>query len=245
MRRLVFLMLVSCAEAKSSSPPPAVVEVPAQPTVVAEPAPETVVPSVTATEPTETLPPLWTLDAPNVPKLGFAEAIGKARVARDKWKKLTSPTDDDAARKAWFVQVATIADEASRYYASAFHAGDAKQQVDTIAEAAELDASIARRLDELGLNKMPVAWRSEPTIRATFEDVSEGPARRWRDESRALAKHCVSISEKFGAASEARTKCMNLRSTTGAKLAKGDASPCGCAPGDPLCSASLGGWCKD
>ncbi len=247
MRTSAFLFLVSCAAAKAAEPPAAVVIVPAQPDTTAEPPkPVVIAPELTTPE-REELPPLWTLDAPNVPHLGFFEALQRGRTARDHWKKLASPASDDPARKAWFVQVATIADEASRYYAAAFHAADAsgQQRVDAIAEAAELDASIARKLDELGLNKMPDAWRTEPAIRSTFEDVADGPARRWRDESRALAKHCVEVSKASHVSADAVARCTVLRSTTGAKLAKGDAAPCGCAPGDPLCSASLGGWCKE
>lgn len=248
MRRLAVVLLscASCAEAKSTEPPPAVVIVAAPPPAVPE-APKVAEVVVPPAPEREELPPLWTLDAPNVPHLGFFEALQRARIARDHWKKLVPPASDEPARKAWFVQVATIADEASRYYASAFHSADASgpQRVDAIAEAAELDAAIARKLDELGLDKMPDGWRTEPAIRSTFEDVADGPARRWRDESRALAKHCVEVSKSSHLSADAVTRCTVLRSTTGAKLAKGDASPCGCSPGDPLCSASLGGWCKE
>ena len=50
--------------------------------------------------------------------------------------------------KTWFIQAQSLADQASRMYAAAFHAPDATREgrVDAIAEAAELAMTMARTL---------------------------------------------------------------------------------------------------
>jgi hypothetical protein len=195
----------------------------------------------------EALPKTWS--GPIIPGLSFADALRKARGARDAFGRLTPPATNakEASMKTWFGQAQTFVDQASRMYAASFHAPDASREgrIDAIAEAAELDMTMARSLDEVGLGSLPVAWRADPAIASTFEDIAIGPTRRWRDEARVLARQCIETARDSGVLTDAARRCAALR--TGAPLkAKRGPDPnagCACSPGDPLCSASLGGWC--
>lgn len=259
------LLLAACG--KEAVRDPSSTTIPAQPpaeVVVADPiarptpfepasAPPLDVPPADSTQ--EPLPPAWT--GPAIPKLGFADAMTRARAARDSFTRLGPPPQPtgapDAAaedpRKGWFTKAYAAVDRASRMYAAAFHAADASREgrIDAIAEAAELDLAMSQKLDDVGLGAMPIAWRSDPSIASTFEDVAVGPTRRWREEARALAKQCVETARSIGVATESARKCVTLPTGARAKLAKKGApdggTPCACDPGDPLCSASLGGWC--
>ena len=196
-----------------------------------------------------TMPRSWS--GPIVPELAFSDALRKARGARDAFARLTPPGAAKAkepAMKAWFAQAQTQVDQASRMYAAAFHAPDAPREgrIDAIAEAAELDMTMARSLDEAGLGAMPVEWRSDPAVASTFEDIAIGPTRRWRDEARALARQCIATARDESVLTEAARRCALLRTGITAKAARQAADAgagCACDPGDPLCSASLGGWC--
>ncbi len=208
----------------------------AEPMTLAEPPP-----------PEPELPPTW--KAPDIPALVFADAMKRARDARDAYGKLALPKPVDGAPpdpqlKTWFARAEPLVDQASRMYAAAFHASDATavSRVDAIAEAAELDVAFTGKLDELGIIAMPREWRADPTVHATFEDVAYGPLRRWRDEARALAKRCVETARADAIATDAARRCSAIRIAAPPRVAKSDAG-CGCDPGDPLCSASLGGWC--
>jgi hypothetical protein len=231
------------------TPPPATEEPPAE----LELAPDTL-----------NMPKTWT--GPIVPGLSFADALRKARVARDAFARLVQPSAGTAAAaaattatataaaakeplvKAWYGQAQGLVDQASRMYAAAFHASDAPREgrIVAIAEAAELDMAMARSLDEAGLGAMPAAWRADPAVASTFEDTAVGPTRRWRDEARVLARQCIEVAHESGVQTEAARRCAGLRTGAPQKLAKGGADAgagCACSPGDPLCSASLGGWC--
>jgi hypothetical protein len=212
-----------------------------------------------------TLPRAWT--GPVIPGLTFADALHKARTSRDAASRLTAtpPTPasappsvstaamtaaaaaKEASAKRWFVQTLTLADHASRMYAAAFHAPDATREgrIDAIAEAAELDVLVARAVSDAGLATLPSAWRADPAIASTFEDIAIGPARRLRDEARVLSRQCVDSARDDDVLTDAARRCSALRTGTTTKIAKAatDAgAPCPCSPGDPLCS-SLGDWC--
>jgi hypothetical protein len=194
------------------------------------------------------MPKAW--DGPDIPALAFADAIKRARDARDAFGRLATPkpmdsTPPDPQLKTWFARSSPLVDQASRMYAAAFRASDANAvgRVDAIAEAAELDVAFVRKLDELGLIAMPREWRSDPGVHMTFEDVAYGPLRRWRDEARALAKRCVDTARESAIATDAARRCSAIRIPAPPRVARSDAG-CGCDPGDPLCSASLGGWCS-
>lgn len=251
--------LVGCGKlAMEAAPPPVdlVVAVPAEPRAERPPvAPPTrpereVEVEVTApVEPEpETMPKTWT--GPIVPGLGFIDALRKARGARDAFGRLAAPgtTAKEPAVKAWFAQAQAQVDQASRMYAAAFHAADAPREgrIDAIAEAAELDMSMARSLDDAGLGAMPVAWRADPAVASTFEDIAVGPTRRWRDEARVLVRQCVQTARDQSVLTEAARRCAALRTGAPPKAGRRGAdagAACACDPGDPLCSASLGGWC--
>ncbi|MDB4939277.1 MAG: hypothetical protein JWP87_6249 [Labilithrix sp.] len=253
------MLLVACGKQAFEAPPAAKpVEV-----VVADPAagPPPVVPAVAPivppmpeadpeTEP-EPLPKTWT--GPIVPGLSFDDALRKARGARDGFERLATPSSKakEASIKAWFGQANGLVDHASRMYAAAFHAPDAPREgrIDAIAEAAELDMTMARSLDEAGLGAMPAAWRSDPAVAITFEDVAVGPTRRWRDEARVLARQCIGAARESGVVTDAARRCTALRTGVPVRAPRRTAdagasgAECACSAGDPLCSASLGGWC--
>jgi hypothetical protein len=214
----------------------------------ASPAPLPSAPEPSTPEPN--LPHSWT--SASGPALAFAAAMKRAHDARDAFGRLATPKPVDGAPpdpdlKAWFGRAAPLVDQASRMYAAAFHAPDATPEgrVDAMAEAAELDAAFTGRLDDAGLITMPREWRADPALHATFEDVAYGPLRRWRDEARGLAKRCVDTAREDGVATDAARRCAALRIAVPPRAVRiaDPHAPCGCAAGDPLCSASLGGWC--
>ena len=195
----------------------------------------------------DALPKTWT--GPIAAGLGFTDALRKARAARDAFGRLTAPAASakEPTIKTWYAQAQVQVDQASRMYAAAFHASDAPREgrVEAIAEAAELDMTMARNLDDAGLGSMPAAWRADPAVASTFEDIAVGPTRRWRDEARVLARQCVQTAHEQAVLTDAARRCTALRTGATPKTARrgADAGACACDPGDPLCSASLGGWC--
>lgn len=238
------------------TPPPAEPATPIEVAVDAKPKPPPVVLTedpearpesveiVPSGAPIPELPPAWA--SPPLDAKDFGSALKKARGIRDTFARLTPPSTTDVARRGWFAYAVPLVDLASRSYAAAFHAADAPPEgrIDAIAEAADLELAFAMRLDELGIVELPDAWRSDPGLRVTFEEIATGPMKKWRDEARALAKRCVEVTNELQVRSDASRRCARIQSTQpGARAApkKGDA--CACAPGDPLCSASLGGWC--
>lgn len=233
-------------------PPPAFVPLPAM-TLTAEPL-ETPIPTVDPERTDVLLPSSWV--EPKGLAVPFAEAMKRAREARDSFGSLERPSPiadlaaPEPAAKAWFIKAEALVDRASRSYATAFHASDAPREgrIDAMAEAAELDALLARRLDEVGVAILPGPWKSDPQIRATFEDVAQGPFKRWRDEARVLARRCVEIARDERVATPAVKRCAAIRSgppvaKSVTKDPKDPKSACPCVAGDPLCSASIGGWC--
>lgn len=226
-------------------PPPPVA---ARPSAVARAVPVTS-PATSDAEPDlESLPRAWA--APIVPVLGFTDALRKGRAARAAFEHLAPPPPNarEASLKTWFGQAQLLVDQASRMYATAFNAKDATPdgRVDAIAEAAELDMTMARTLDEQNLGSMPAAWRSDPAVAGTFEDVDVGPTRRWRAEARVLSRQCVDTARQSNVVTDAARRCAALRTGLPVKVVHQvpDAGTgCACFPGDPLCSASLGGWC--
>lgn len=239
---------VAAAPPKAAPVPMVVAVDTPSPTPSATAAPEVPPPPLVESAPPPELPRTWS--EPTLPALGFMEARGRARALGDAFDHLAPPkasADAGDARKAWFGAAVTLVDQSSRYYAAAFHASDASREdrVEVLADAADLDAAFVRRLDDLGLVTMPAAWRSDPSVRVTFEDVANGPLRRFRDEARALAHRCIDLATETAVATDAVKRCLAIRAGAPAKVARrGDASSeCPCAPGDPLCSASIGGWC--
>ncbi len=244
---------VSLPTAPSAPAVDLVIGEPAPPPPVVTPAP-VVARALPVTRPSESeeredeLPKAWA--APIVPVLGFTDALRKGRAARAAFERLAPPPPNakEANLKVWFGQAQMLVDQASRMYAGAFNAKDAPRdgRIDAIAEAAELDMTMARTLDEQNLGSMPPAWRSDPAVAGTFEDVEVGPTRRWRAEARVLSRQCVDTARESNVETDAARRCAALRTGLPLKVVKqtSDAGAgCACNPGDPLCSASLGGWC--
>jgi|GEM_PF-2782485 len=252
----------------SASSPPAAPATPATPAaaatidlVIADPlpapaaAPPRELPATTAaSEPldagTEELPRAWS--DPAIPKLAFADALQRARSARDAFVHLTPPrivtgadAGADSPLKRWFTAAHVLVDRASRMFAAAFHAADAPREgrIDAIAEAAELALDMSIRLDDAGLVAMPPTWRSDPAVAGSFEDVAVGPTRRFREEARTLARACIETARELAVATAAARRCATLRTGAPPVRRNKDAGACACSAGDPLCSASLGGWC--
>src|SRR5690606_28516814 len=97
---------------------------------------------------------------------------------------------------------------------------------------------------------MPAAWRADPTLAVTFEDVAMGPARRWREEGLALLQLCIEAAFDASLKDASTARCVALRKKEGTAavrraFARGDAGAqgCRCAPGDPLCSEPFT-WCS-
>jgi hypothetical protein len=230
------------------TPPPAPAPPIAKPVPVARIEPAPVLSERAREIEAEPLPKAWA--APIVPGLGFADALRKGRAARDAFGRLAPPAPNakEASLKAWFGQAQLLVDQASRMYAGAFHANDAPREgrIEAIAEAAELAMTMARTLDEQNLGAMPPSWRSDPAVAGTFEDVEVGPTRRWRAEARVLTRQCTDTARESNVATDAARRCAALRTGLPVKVVRqaSDAGAgCACSPGDPLCSASLGGWC--
>lgn len=234
------------------TPPPPTLE--PLPTSTTKPEPvESPVPTVDPEQTDVLLPSSWV--EPKGRGIAFGEAMKRAREARDAFGAMDKPTpvgDVNApapAAKLWFIKAEVLVDRASRSYATAFHASDAPREgrIDAMAEAAELDALLARRLDEMGVAILPAPWKSDPQIRATFEDVAQGPFKRWRDEARILARRCVEIAQDERVATPAVKRCAAIRSGPPLPATKtvtqDPKTPCPCNPGDPLCSSGIGGWC--
>lgn len=233
-------------------PPPAFTSLPTTRPTMAEPVVESLVPTVDPERSDVLLPSSWV--EPKGLAVSFADAMKRAREARDGFGNLEKPPPvadvaaPEPAAKAWFIKAEALVDRASRSYATAFHASDASREgrIDAMAEAADLDALLARRLDEMGVAVLPGPWKTDPQIRATFEDVAHGPFKRWRDEARVLARRCVEIAQDERVATPAVKRCAAIRSAPVANtktVTKDSKNACPCVAGDPLCSASIGGWC--
>jgi len=258
-------LCAACAAPSASAPPPGSATPPVEVAVTAPRPPD---PAKPAAQPAVEETPAATADAPVVElplpwvkvqdDLAFAVALRRAGESRQRMltdSKSTLPADSTDAMR-WFGRVQTHADYTSRWYAAAYHAKDATppKQIEVLALASDVALGWAKRLDEVGLAKLPVAWRSDSHIAATFEDVAQGPARRWLDEGVALVQLCVDFAKHARVDSDSSRSCTALQKTYGrftvrkrsadGKSATPSSPPsgCGCTPGDPLCSTT--DWCK-
>jgi hypothetical protein len=92
-------------------------------------------------------------------------------------------------------------------------------------------------------------------VALTFEDVAHGPGERWRQEGIALVDLCIVQARSAGIDGPTARQCGALRrsvvGSAGARTSRpakkplrdGRVNGCACAFGDPLCSASMSGWC--
>lgn len=198
----------------------------------------------------------------------FAEAIKSARLARTSFesvaKAVTGSTDGGLPAPREFERVSALLDQGSRQFAAAYHAPDATPaaRIDVLHEAATMILAWSRQLDEAGLARAPAQYRSDPSVALTFEDVANGPAKRWREEGLALIALCVESARTSNIDSAGARGCSGMRTSYARVLseraarrpasatlgkdagASEAATGCACDPGDPLCSASMSGWCR-
>lgn len=150
----------------------------------------------------------------------------------------------DEPRRQWFIHFQEGAERVSTRYAEVFFATDAAvdDRIAAAGEAAEAAFTWAVRLERASLAKLPAAWSHDPRLGLTFEDVAMGPAARWRSQAGTLARLCLHASREHGDHPIVPT-CERLKKVDGAPPNDRPPSTCPCASGDPLCSASLGGFC--
>jgi hypothetical protein len=255
--------LVELAFALSACTPrpgstPLAVELPAQPVMVAiaddagaSPIEETG--DAAAFAPQEVfVPPTWDWLSTETSVHAYSVSISNGDWARSKVDALLSSSDAGLGiTPAWFADVNRRAEDMSSWYAHAFRAPNAtpEEKVAVVLTAAESALRLAKRLDDAGLGSMPKTWRADPSLAVTFEDVSMGPAKRWREEGLALVQLCIEAAFDTNVHNASTKKCQALRKAEGTAVirrayARGDAGAqgCRCAPGDPLCSEPMT-WC--
>ncbi len=212
-------------------------------------------PAAVASEdvPAPDLSPVWSTAGD--PSLRHAEELAAARALRARLARGTMRAADAGAPALLsFTTAQALVERTSAAYARAASAPDATDagRVEAMSEAADVMIGWATSLDRQGLATLPPAWRTDPSLRVSFEDVAQGPTKRWRAEGAALARHCAKVAEDAHLSTAAATACRSLHAHVGrvvkaspgsAKSADAGASGCACHPLDPLCSSSLGPWC--
>lgn len=251
---LAAVALGCASRAAREAAPPAQVVVVEEGTAAPEPVEAHAPPRASAPEPAEEgeLPEIWSSPAP--PAVHFAEQLALARELRVRLAALPARGGGDGAEaRSSFAQRQTLFERASTAYALAAGATDAGDEgrVTAMSEAAETMLEWSRSLDALGLSPLPASWRADTSLRLSFEDVSAGPAKHWRTEGAALARHCVRVAEAAHVSSAPAGRCRALEErvakVTRAPRDRADAgvgSACACDPLDPLCASSLGPWCE-
>jgi hypothetical protein len=206
------------------------------------------------------LPIAWTKGPAQKP-IPFAPAMTNATSSRKNFDAVMASLPDAGVPSAsTFGRGANFVDYTGRLYATAYYASDATpaQKIDALRAAAEMELAWSRRLDELGLEKMPESWRTDPSLALTWEDMTTGPVKRWRKEGLALVELCVATARETKIDTPSARACLAMRRNISrvvlpaepksVKNAKGDAgiaptAGCVCDKGDPLCSATMNGWC--
>jgi hypothetical protein len=218
-----------------------------------EPAPSADVAAVEAVDAgAPDLPDSWTTTV--APKKPFAVAIREARATRAKFEVAAAATmgarDGGPPDTKQFERANGLLDLGSREFAAAYHAADAPPggKVDALSGATTMILAWSRKLDELGLARAPASYKNSPVVALTFEDVAVGPAKRWREEGAALAALCVMTARANAIDSQAAKACVQQENVYGRVVVRrtpsaDGGSGCACDPGDPLCSASMSGWC--
>ncbi len=278
------LQAIACAHdaAAPETPRPgsgSVIDVPAQPAVVddapiARDEPLRESQAAQGDAGTTALPIMWSAAFTFGHTKPFAEAIAKAKESRRSFDRTASlvfaapaatsaadagPPGTTTLAAKDFEHASSLLDMTSRLYAAAYHAPNVTMQnrIDTLHDAGEMILSWSRKLDEVGLARAPATYRADPSIALTFEDVANGPAKRWREEGLAIVQLCVELATSSHLDGAASRDCAAMRQSYARVLSRphgkaiatspGDAgSPpaCACDPGDPLCSASMSGWCR-
>ncbi len=259
-------LLAACAVRSSSAPPTLErVRIPEQPATPEADEPPTAASPPVSAEPIvltndaglDELPASWSNPYPR--SKAFVEELAAARAARAAFETsagaIASAGDGGAPAPRDFERVNALLDHASRRYAAAFHALDATpaNRIETLRDGAAMILDWSRRLDAAGLARAPAAYKTDSRLGLTYEDVADGPARRWRDDGLALVGLCIENARAGRIESAAARDCLAIRATYARAPAQrralrqtldAGATACGCDPGDPLCSASMNGWCR-
>ena len=242
--RVVFIgMVAGCAPA--SLPEPQHVEIPVQ---AAQASPIVATTDPVPPEPETVVPIREEWIAPHAQPTYFVPTASKATTARTALESVSKKGPVGGYTPiTWFGEANVLADRASRHYAAAFHAVDAKpeQRVSVALAAAEMALAWYARLDELGYTKTPAAWRADPSLALTFEEEQRGVGLRWRDEALALVRLCADVVKKNDVQGPEATRCLSLERRYGrvalARAAPTEKGTCRCAKGDPLCGSDE--WC--
>ncbi len=177
--------------------------------------------------------------------LSYADAMRNVATARAAFLAASKPlfeSDGGVPAPEEFQKANAQMDLLNRRFAGAYYAPNATkdERLAVLEEASVTLLRWERRLDEVGLHVTPATYRSDRRLSLTFEDVTEGPAKRWRNEGYQLSKLCLE-----------RAACKQLHDTYKTAMAKQGApaktpapAECACHPGDPLCSATMSGWCR-
>jgi len=183
----------------------------------------------------------------------YADAIKNMYSARISYVTAVTPlfaaVDAGAPSATDFEAANSLIDQLNRRSAAAFYAPDAtnEQRIEVLDEISTLLLRWSQKLDEMGLAKTPASYRTSGKIALTFEELTHGPAKRWRGEGLTLANLCVQRAKSDHVETSAARACNTLLKTytTPSTTPPSKSQPeCACNPGDPLCSASMSGWCK-
>jgi hypothetical protein len=182
------------------------------------------------------------------------ENVRKARDAFDAAEKpLQVAGDGGLPNPTEFQRANALMDLLNRRFAAAYYAPNAsvEERITVLESAASKLLEWSRNLDRLGLNVTPATFKADSRLALTFEEVTEGPSKRWRNEGYQLAKLCAerAESEHIDNASTNISKSLHERYR---RVLLRDPAPansmapaeCACNPGDPLCSATMSGWCR-
>jgi hypothetical protein len=256
--------LVACAASNASGPEHVRVPDVPQPVEVAKvgPAPEIPEPAPVPVpgrpdEEPDTIPLSGAWAATFGHTASYADAIQTVRKARDAFdaaeKPLLVATEGGLPSPVEFQRANLAMDILNRRLAAAYYAPNAnvEERIAVLEAAASKLLEWSRRLDGLGLSVTPAAFKADPRLALTFEEVTEGPAKRWRNEGYQLAKLCVERAESEHVDNAATKSCKALHDTYRRVLVREPATAkskapaeCACNPGDPLCSATMSGWCR-
>lgn len=261
------LSLLACAASNgttSAASAPSVVFVPepAQQVEVAnvEPAPEI------AEAPPQPVPDRPDEEQETIPLTGawavtfghngyYADAMKNVQSARAAYAAAAKPifeSDGGVPPAPDFQKANALLDLLNRRFAAAYYAPNAtiQERIAVLEEAASTLLRWSQRLDDLGMAQLPATYRTDHRVALTFEEVVQGPAKRWRSEGFNLAGICVTRARTEDVDNAASKSCKTLHDNY-AHLSAVKAPPkskapaeCACNPGDPLCSATMSGWCR-
>lgn len=188
----------------------------------------------------------------------FSDAMLAVEVARRAWLSASRPlfttTDAGLPEPMAFQSANQSVDLLNRRLAAAYYAPDAmkEERLRVLYQAASMLLGWAERLDQIGLATTPASYRADRRLALTFEEVAEGPAKRWRSEGYQLSKLCAERAAADQIDNPETRSCRTLHEGYRRIMVRGAAPPpktpappeCACPPGDPLCSATMSGWCR-